>query len=272
MCEIHDDAKSAAGAPRETGLSATKNRDAWLLARYDSVTCTDLGKVMGLDRTSRRMLLLSKLEHRDVMENAPEQTKYIMSMGRVFETNALQAFLTAWQTHLAKSSTPDCGYVPSMSVHPDHVWFTGTADYVIPDSHVTVELKTHWYETMETAKPIAEAAAIPLRYYLQLQGYLEIYNYDTGYLVSWTLLNGHAIYKVRRDRDLMHKLVIPEAYQFYTWYDRIKNSGMNYSSECAKCATFKRGEKESLICAVYDSMIINTALCYQRDAETTVLC
>jgi hypothetical protein len=96
------------------------------------------------------------------------------------------------------------GYVPGMSPHQELNWFTGTPDYILDcgcGMKAVVEVKTHWYPTTELAKPIATVKDIPLKYWLQVQSYMEILNLDYGILWSWTLYNGYSQFLMYRTKD-----------------------------------------------------------------------
>ena len=233
--------------------------DAWKLARYDSVTCSDLSVVMGVNRDlSRQKLFKSKLDRIDPLENCGATLRMFLTLGNEFEPAAKSAFERYWSLGEGKM-----GYTPGMTVHPTYDWFTGTPDYVIPESGIIVEFKTHWWPSISEASPIRSVSAIPLKYYLQVQGYLEIYGYDKGFLFSWTMANGWRMYMIQRDKALMAK-VIQEAHLFYGLLQSARkmegpdHAGTEASLKAANTLKFKRGEKARVIAAVYGSMMENT--------------
>ena len=62
-----------------------RSGEEWKMARYECVTGTDIGKIMGCyDNCSRKRLLESKIKKIDLMENATEYTKILLSLGNEF--------------------------------------------------------------------------------------------------------------------------------------------------------------------------------------------
>lgn len=248
----------------DTGLSKEKDERGWLEARYDGVTCTDLGKIMGVDPgTSRTRLLLSKIERRDLLEDCSDVTRTLVALGQRFEPRAREAFLDVWTSEGDRNGWvydgdkkwEKLGFVPSMHVHRDHNFFTGTPDYLLPGMKVAVEFKTHFYPNVEEARPIMSVDMIPLKYYLQLQGYLEIMDYPMGILVSWTLKNGMMMYIMRRDTRLFRERVLPSIRQFKFWMDTL---GAWTGPGPLGIGRFRSGERAASVAAVYQSLMYNT--------------
>jgi predicted phage-related endonuclease len=229
-----------------TGLSAELDKDSWLEARYNSVTCTDLGKILGADdSTSRKKLLWSKINRTDLLQNASPITKRLVQLGHLFEPQARETFVKLWE----ESGINTKGFVPTMQLHTKHNWFTGSPDYLIPESKVVAEFKTHFFPDMETVRPIASIEKIPLKYYLQVQGYLEIMDYSVGYLLSWTLKNGHSMYAIHRDKTLFDELILPSIEEFYGWM----KAGSD-PEELYKLATFRPGQKSKNVGRIFESL------------------
>lgn len=236
----------------DTGLSVTKDRDSWLEARYDSVTCTDLGKILGVDHdVSRRKLLLSKLERRDLLEGCSPITRNLIMMGQTFEGTARETFKTWYEG----SGTDEMrrGFVPTMHTHTKYPWFTGSPDYLVPEKRLVVEIKTHFFPNIEVAHPILSVNDIPLKYYLQVQGYQEIMDYDDGILFSWTLKNGWKKYWVRRDKRLFEDVILPGIREFHFWMDTLKGQEGKLTDD-RTFGMFKRGEKDRILGVIIQSM------------------
>eukprot|EP00727_Mastigamoeba_balamuthi_P002958 m51a1_g1266 hypothetical protein (116) ;mRNA; f:79799-80330 len=94
----------------------------WIKSHFSHMTVTDLGKILSVNTTcSRTKLLLSKINHTDLLKKAPPMTKKLMQNGKLFEES-----------------------------------------------------------------PIESIQCIPLRYYLQVQMYLNIMKWDIGQLGKGT--------------------------------------------------------------------------------------
>lgn len=239
----------------DTGLSVTDNKSEWIKARYSSVTSTDLGKIMGVDQqTSRKRLLWSKLTKTDLLENCSRVTRDLVTMGQTFEKSAREAFVTKWELSGGDLEEKK-GFVPTMHTHPVYDWFTGSPDYLIPERRIVVEFKTHFFPNAQEAHPILEARSIPLKYYLQVQGYMEIMDYDDGILVSWTIAQGMTMYWIRRDKRLWIDQILPEIKVFRAWMQYFK---MEDLEKDRSLGIFKRGEKVILEDAIIKSMVENT--------------
>ena len=220
----------------ETGLTAQDKE--WKEARYECITCTDIGPIMGVHSISRRRLLESKIYKSDPMANADEFTKRILEQGKTYEEAAREAY---------KAARPGAtGFVPSMHVSATIPWFTGTPDYLIPDQKTVVEFKTHHYPTMDMAFPIHDTIMIPDKYYLQVQGYIQLLNYDHGVLFSWTARHGWRMFFVGRDDDLWSRWIYPRLEAFYHAMVVGKAHPVEMAGIMIKEMTFKRGEKREV--------------------------
>ena len=183
----------------------------WLDARFNSITGTDVAKIMGCDdKVSTQKLLTSKLFKLDLMAKASDITKDLLTMGTIFEEAALSAF------KLSQISID--GYVPGLSPHPFHSWFCGTPDFIglaEDGSHVVVEVKTHFYPSLSEAVPFPQVEAIPLKHWIQVQSYLEILDLNVGYLWSWTLYQGATCFRILRDKEWWDNRVFPRISKFW---------------------------------------------------------
>jgi len=215
------------------------------------VTGTDVGKIMGCDEyCSRKKLLESKILKKDLLENASPFTKTLLSLGNQFENPALLECRRCFSNlKIGKD-----GFVPGMSPHNDYSWFTGTPDYIF--DHVNgfkaiIEVKTHWYPSPTEATPISEVSQIPLKYWLQVQAYLEIRDLPKGFLWSWTLINGNTCFEINRDKEFFNDVIIPELIRFRHSYE---------SKVDGNLVKFKRSEKKRLVHMIFYQMKLTTRM------------
>jgi predicted phage-related endonuclease len=240
----------------DTGLSVEANREEWQNARYDNVTCTDIGKILGVDTgCSRRMLLKTKLERRDPLLNANEMTQSLLRMGLIFETTVKATFKRMWESSLMETEE---GFTPSMHSHTHIPWFTGTPDYIIPGKRALAEFKSHFFPSIDEVTPIGDVTLIPPKHYLQVQGYLEIMDYDVGYLLSWTLKNGATLFKIKRDQYLFNQVIKPAITEFHDWMDRLKELDHFPSTKELSFAVYPKNHRERILYRVTQSLLLST--------------
>jgi len=225
----------------------------WIDARYNCVTSTDIGKIMGCDDScSRRMLMDYKLNKIDPQENTSEYTKLLLKLGSEFESAALSECQLKFRNHHISSN----GFIPGMTPHPEMNWLTGTPDYIMDHQNgykCVVEVKTHWNPTPEEARPIQSVETIPLKYWLQIQAYMEILNFDYyGYLWSWTINNGSRCYRIRRDKKFWLTTILPEILLFRNIFE-----GLDPNIDDL---LFKRGQKGELVIKVRNAMVNSSKL------------
>lgn len=242
----------------DTGL--VHGSDDWRNARFDCVTATDVGKILGLDAyVSRKRLLESKFDKIDPSEDANETGKYLMMMGRTFEEAAKKSYIL----HTGERD----GFTPSLHAHCQCPFLTGSPDYLVPSKRKVVEFKTHFYPNMVDVTPIADVRNIPLKYYLQVQTYLEIMDYDVADLFSWTILNGETLFRINRDRPLFESVIRPFVFEFMTWMEDIRDTRKDssiYLSTISK-ARHRPGEKTNILDCVLNSLLSNTVRNDERD-------
>jgi putative phage-type endonuclease len=208
----------------------------WLEARYDAVTGTDVAKIMGLDPScSRVKLFRSKVERRDLMEDAGALTRQYLELGRAFEPIALNSFKTLW---------PESeGFVPGMTPHRTYNWLCGTADYLTQSS--VVEIKCHFHPGMSEATPIQCVDALPVRHWCQVQTYLEIFEKPYGVLYSWTMNHGSTAFQILRDQNFFFAIALPELTEFWTNLKKFKSKeGTPEYLEYLNNLKFARGQKQ----------------------------
>lgn len=211
----------------------------WLRERYNSVTGTDIGKIMGMDQTcSRKRLLMSKVRETDLLENASPITKTLVGLGNTFEEAAREAFIKGDRAKRIVGFRP--GMYQSVKCH----FLTGTPDYLMPREKTVVEIKTHFYPSIQEAVPLSD---VPLKHYLQVQCYLEILDYETGLLYSWTVTRGHTLFSIQRDRTLWDTLIQPAIQQFHdcsvSLKDMLKEGGEEEVDRILRRSRMKSGEK-----------------------------
>ena len=225
----------------------------WLDARFNSVTGTDVAKIMGCDdRVSPQKLLASKLFKLDLMANASEITKDLLKMGTVFEEAALSSFKV--------SMRGSEGFVPGMSPHPELNWFCGTPDFIgyrDDGSRFVVEVKTHFWPSPFEATPFPQKEAIPLKHWLQVQSYLEILDIDEGYLWSWTLSQGATCFRIVRDKEWWSESVAPKLVKFWSILCLLKENNCDIDPKSINLK-WGRGEKQRQLDEVKRMMIETT--------------
>eukprot|EP00727_Mastigamoeba_balamuthi_P000666 m51a1_g10597 hypothetical protein (245) ;mRNA; r:31754-32488 len=224
----------------------------WIESRFSHVTATDLGKILGVDTTcSRTKLLLSKINHTDLLKKAPPVTKKLVQNGKLFEESACAAY-TAWRFH---NGFTDAGFTPMMYSHKQFPFITGSPDHLFPDTCIVAEFKTHFYPSFDRSQPIESVQRIPLRYYLQVQTYLNIMEWDIGHLFSWTPMNGHSLFHISRDPQLWETLLVPSARWFY---ELMKDDSIPLG-EKSKMARMTANEKRDNINDIWESLNSHSA-------------
>lgn len=232
-------------------LSLCHGTDEWKNARYDNITCTDLGKILGMDQTcSRKKLLVSKWERRDLLENASDFTKALINKGKEFEASAMADY-KLWR--LRSGYTENAGFVPSMHQDEEAPGITGSPDMLIPGARTVVEFKTHWFPDVESAQPFT-IDRIPAKYYLQVQGYLQIMKYQTGHLFSWTLNNGYRVFEIDRDISLWERAIKPPCITFKLWMEAAGGANKRVTKVILADARVSADEKAFLSEAVSTSI------------------
>ena len=221
----------------------------WKQARYECVTGTDVAKIMGCDDScSRKKLMELKIARVDPMDTASDYTKHMVSLGTTFERAALSEFrLVAAQCELGKN-----GYVPGMSPHPVYDWFTGTPDYILeaPDgTKCVVEIKTHWFPSACEACPMD---IMKKKHWLQVQSYLEILDLNVGYLWSWTMSNGYALFRIERARDFWNGVVWPQILFFHDIFEFKRSLSVQYNDNQLAFGPYEKLRMEELVTVEMD--------------------
>jgi putative phage-type endonuclease len=186
----------------DTGL--IQGSEEWKQARYHGVTGTDVATILGLNpNLSKKKLFYHKLRREDPPVTGMGRT--LMDLGKQFEPVAKAAFLR-WA-----GSNMGAGKSVNLLRHKNFEWLVGSPDYLLGD--YVIEFKTHFFPSITVVRPYEAVGKIPLRYYLQVQAYLEITDKQKGILVSWTANNGFTVWDVQRDKVLMNT-VLPELEKF----------------------------------------------------------
>jgi len=206
--------------------------------------------------------MYQKINKLDPLDSAPEFTKYIVGLGNTFEHAALAHFRrVASEIGIGK-----VGYIPGMSPHPIYNWFTGTPDYILeaPDgTKCVVEVKTHWYPSVDEARPME---FMFMKHWLQVQSYLEILNLDVGYLWSWTMSNGYALFRIDRAKIFWNDVVWPQVFLFRHVFER-QQSFLMFRNEILNKLTFRSHEKQRMEQVVFDEMNRTTQIIEMKNEQ-----
>ena len=232
----------------DTGLA--QGSDAWKNERFLHITCTDLAKIMGLDSTcSRKKLLASKKLKKDLMEDANDYLKSLLERGKTYESAACSSYLR-WRSETKQMGL---GYIPAMLEAPDYPNITGSPDYLFPNDKIVAEFKTHWYPSEDLAECYNSKEQIPPKYFLQVQGYLNITGFQKANLISWTLLNGFSVFEITYDEVLWCAAIRPSCVYFRQMMD-----SPNSLKDLAGCAIMGSDEKSMNTIGVYESTMSHT--------------
>jgi putative phage-type endonuclease len=225
--------------------------DAWRERRYDSVTGTEVAIIIGLNKdTSKMALMCLKAKREEAVFNP--FTRSLMDNGKLFEPAARACYERQFGV---------AGRVPKLWVHSEEPYFAGSPDLVFDKDKLLVEIKTHFYPAPEMSEPIASISQIPLKYYIQVQAYLEITGWEEGHLFSWTQFHGSRTFGIRRDPHLF-QVIFPELKKFVKALEEVRRVGLD-SEEGARIIRAQRmekGGKDYWSDLVWDSMKNHTLL------------
>jgi hypothetical protein len=194
--------------------------DEWLRKRYDCVTATDVAVLFGCGYLSRCALLVSKIRKSDPLKNAGKRTREFLSFGQIYEAVAMTTF-EDW----ARVVMPDHkSTTPGLCYHGDTPIFAGTPDYIVTNfgsgvgslaEDIVVEFKCHCWPSYLEARPIADVETLPAKYWIQVQGYMEILDLERAILWSWTSTNGATAFEILRDREWFDTEAFPRICEFH---------------------------------------------------------
>lgn len=203
----------------------------WLAERRKGISGTDVAAILGVDQYKSRIHLWKQKTNG---EETPETR--LMEMGRAFEIVAVETYLR-W--------SGDTGRPVNLIRHREYPFLLASPDYLL-DSGWVLEIKCHLYPSPLTSRPIIGVENIPLRYYLQIQFYLEVTDKEHAILFSWTPNNGFTCYYMSRDRKLMER-VLEDLFRFQDYLD----AEVPPPRQSGK-------EKNANTLLVYDSMRVHT--------------
>jgi hypothetical protein len=176
------------------------------------VSCSDLGKLFGLDTNcAPRLLLRSKVEGFQLPVNPSETTRFMLTFGKDMEPVAI-----AWYRRMFRLSVT----LLSMMISPEEPRLGGTIDGIDELGRI-LEVKWRCYPNINDAEPFR---AIPHKYYLQLQGYLNMYDREEGLLISCTIRKGVTMFTVKRDREIWAHC-LKKVREFLGTWDTCKEMG-----------------------------------------------
>lgn len=218
------------------------------------LSMSEIGSVMGVGTQSRKKLMTKKVEK--YKEEHNEYTQCCLAYGKYMERPGLM-----WFSHnLGK---------PFTKLHfqtlPYNNRIGGTPDAITSDNEI-VEMKWRFFPEPNEAEPFTVP---PLKYYLQVQGYLELCGYSVGYLVCCTKNHGSTVFVVNRDKNLW-EIVLEECIAFICCWDCFKHvyetDKETYKKDISTYR-FTSGFKKKLEQQISDSMENNCYLnktCYNN--------
>jgi predicted phage-related endonuclease len=225
----------------------------WLKQRYNAITGTDVAKIIGVDETLSRVKLFdSKCREIDPLANANTYTRDLLNKGLRYEPVAKEDFIK-WFKHR--------GYDVFYTPHDTYKWFCGTPDYIAEDNNekIVLEIKTHFYPQDNFARPYYSPTQIPLKHWTQVQAYMEILNFQTGMLWSWTIKNGFSCFEIKRDKEFFQKEVMPKLKSFYDLLVHYKPMvDSNEYKNILNKLRFQKGERESMSQVVRTRLLLTT--------------
>ena len=163
---------------------------------------SDLGNLCGVGFESRKALLKRKVY--GIEPELKGKAKIFADFGRNMEKVAILWF---------ENKTGHCCTKLPMVCHRDNQNIAGTIDGMLEDNSI-LEVKWRCYPWITNAKPFADITEIPLKHYLQLQGYLDLFEKRIGYLLCCSLKNGITMIKIERDQALWRRFILPRIEDF----------------------------------------------------------
>jgi putative phage-type endonuclease len=226
----------------------------WKRLRGEGVTGTEVAAILGLNHdVTRKKLIVQKVTGEEGVFSPVTQN--LMFLGTEFERVAKAQYERSYSLFPMKT--------PGMFRHRKVPFLTGSPDLVSdptgPGPRLLVEIKTHFYPALLEARPIESVEKIPLKYYTQVQTYLEILEMDAGVLFSWTINQGHALYRITRDPVLWGQ-ILPVVTKFQEDVIRTRELGLD-SPEGSKIVNSQKmaaGTKDYWLGLVWASLRANT--------------
>ena len=196
----------------------------WHLQRAGRLTASNFGAVAGVNPyQSRNEALQNKLGRRkEIMGTGAEACAY----GTKMEPTARMAY---------EARTGNiCGMQRGCVPHPDYPLLAGSPDGLVGNDGL-IEIKCPFYAKQPHVR-------IPMHYYCQINGLMEIFNRDWCDFVSWSP-SGMRIYRCYRDTDLFNYL-LPKYMSFIACMQQ----------QLDRMPNFERGEKAAIAHHVQASM------------------
>jgi len=186
----------------------SKDTDRWHELRRNMICGSEIGAFMGLDRGLSRKLLLETKAGTRTRKTESSFAVNMMEWGKQNEKVALACFAEAFAGTLGAITTLGSLQhvaVPRISGEPDAVLIGGGSGAYVP-----VEIKCRAYPDASRACPFVLPRDIPAKHVVQLQTYMELLDSEIGYLVSWSLNNGFAVFRFSRARFFFTDHLFPE--------------------------------------------------------------
>lgn len=194
-----------------TSFKEDLNRTGYNLEEHKNVvSMSDLGPLLGVyNGKSRRETMRSKIENYQTPKNPNLYTKIALCFGKEMERPALEWFSREYKKKIFKVYFNTLNYNTRIGGTPD----------ALTENKEVVEIKWRAYPTPSSAKPYDD---VPESHYLQVQGYLELFDFSIGYIVCCSLNNGIHIFQIDRDLQLWD-YVEKESIRFIKEMDEAKN-------------------------------------------------
>jgi len=166
-----------------------------------------VGALLGLDKYTSRKRLLETKKPDWVEKKKGDVLESYMHWGTCMECTALAA---VDEFFFKTDGREPCCRIENI-VHGQNHRVCGTPDGITKEigMFIPIEVKCPAHPSPELCKPYETVDDIPLKYFAQIQTYIELLNAPHGYLVCWTMFNGMSIFVVHRNLCMFPRLVLP---------------------------------------------------------------
>ena len=194
-------------------MDTQQGTPAWFNARRGKLTASNFGAAAGVNPWCSRKKALREHLGIDTFSGPPAACMW----GTKNEKNAIKDYMVR---------TGNIVVAKGFYAHPDHAWLGGSPDGLVGDIGL-IEVKCPFYKQVPHT-------SIPLHYYCQVNGLMQILDREWCDYVSWTP-TAMKIYRVYRDRELWDFLL-----ERYTTFFACMQRG------CAKIPNMRSHEKRDV--------------------------